>query len=104
MEEKITSEEKLFSAIGYLGILCLIPLLLKKESKFCQFHGKQGLILLIVWVILAFVNIIPILGQIISVIGSLIVFVLNLIVLIEAALGKYWEIPVLGEYAKKLKI
>lgn len=35
------------AVISYLGILCLVPLLTKKDDKFTQFHAKQGLALLI---------------------------------------------------------
>ncbi len=38
-------EGKALAAIGYLGILFLIPLLAKKDNKFCQHHGKQGAVL-----------------------------------------------------------
>ena len=103
-EEKITSEEKIFSAIGYLGILCLIPLLLKRESKFCQLHGKQGLVFLIACVILGAVSWIPILGRLVGVVGGVILFILGLLGIINALIGNYWKMPVLGDYAEKLKI
>ena len=40
---------KFFAAVGYLNVLCFVPLLLKKESKFAQFHGKQALVLFILF-------------------------------------------------------
>lgn len=56
-------EHKMAAAIGYIGILCFIPLLLKKESDFAQFHGKQGLAIFIAEVIaamLSFTVIVPV--------------------------------------------
>lgn len=97
----VASDEKTLSAIGYLGILFLIPLLAKKESKFCQFHAKQGLVLFIADVILSFVGWIPFLGWIILAVGGILVFILMIMGIINAASGKYWEMPVLGQYAKK---
>ena len=46
-QDKEIQEGKMYAVIAYLGILCLVPLLLKKENKFALFHGKQGLVLFI---------------------------------------------------------
>lgn len=96
--------DKLFAAIGYLGILCLVPLLLKKDSAFCQHHGKQGLVLLIAWLILWVGNVIPVLGQIVWAVGSVVLLILLILGMINALNGNLWEMPVLGEYAKQIKI
>ena len=97
-------ENKVIAAIGYLGILCLIPLLAKKDSAFAQHHGKQGLVLLIVWMILWVVNVIPVLGQIVWALGSIGILILVLLGIINALNGNTWEMPVLGEYAKQIKL
>lgn len=44
-----TKGEKALSAIGYIMFFCVLPLIIKRESKFCQFHGKQGLILTLLY-------------------------------------------------------
>jgi len=49
--KKDIEENKVAAALSYVWILCLVPLFLKKNSKFCQFHAKQGLLLFIVEVI-----------------------------------------------------
>ena len=36
-EDKEIQDGKIFAVIGYLGILCLIPLLVKKENKLDNF-------------------------------------------------------------------
>ena len=97
-------DDKLIAAIGYLGILCLIPLLAKKDSAYAQHHGKQGLVLLIAWVILMFVNIIPILGQILWMLGAIGLIALLIMGVINALNGNMWEMPVLGKYAKQIKL
>jgi uncharacterized membrane protein len=97
-------DNRIFAAIGYLGILCLIPLLLKKDDPACQHHGKQGLVILLTWVILWVGNIIPVLGQIVWALGSLVLLVLVIIGIINALNGKMWEMPVLGKYAKQIKL
>jgi uncharacterized membrane protein len=99
-----TEDNKLLAAIGYLGILCLIPLLAKRDSAFCQFHGKQGLVIFIVWIVLSFVNILPFIGQMIWMLGSLALVVLVIMGMIHALNGEEWELPVLGQYAKQIKL
>ncbi|MFH1404683.1 MAG: hypothetical protein ABIH21_01125 [Patescibacteria group bacterium] len=100
----IKKDERVLSALGYIGILCLLPLILKKNSTFAQHHGKQGLVILIVWVILWVGNIIPFLGQIAWLLGSIILFILVILGIINALNGKIWTMPVLGEYAKKIRL
>ena len=50
--KKTSDNDKLMGVLAYLGILVLIPLLAAKDSKFAQFHAKQGLTLFIGEVIL----------------------------------------------------
>lgn len=102
--KKDIEENRLISAIGYIGILCLIPLLLKKDSQFAQFHGRQGLVLVIGWVINFLIGIIPILGWILSFFGTIALVILSVLGIIKSLNGEYWEAPYVSEYAKKLKI
>lgn len=44
------------SVLSYFGILFLIPYLAKKDSKFAQFHAKQGFNLFLVDIALIIVN------------------------------------------------
>lgn len=101
---KDIDENRLLAAIGYLGILCLIPLLGKRNSAFAQFHGKQGLVILIAWLILWVANIVPILGQIAWALGSLVLLIYVILGIIHALNGDYWEMPILGQYAKQIKL
>jgi uncharacterized membrane protein len=96
-----TSSEKFVSAIGYLGVLCVIPLILERHSAFAQHHGKQGLVLLIAWMILWVGNIIPILGQVVWVLGSVVFIILIILGMINSFAGRLWEMPFLGGYAKR---
>lgn len=100
----ITGEQKLFGALSYLGILVLIPLLLKKDDSFIQWHAKQGLVVLISYVIAWVIMLIPILGWIVGPLLSLLLFILAVIALINALLGNQWQIPVLGQYANKFNL
>lgn len=97
-DQKDVQENKIFAVLAYLGILVLVPLLAKKESKFAMFHAKQGLVLLIGWIIawlLSFVFI----GFIVDIV--LIVF--SIWGLINAATGKMEKLPLIGDLAEKFK-
>ena len=41
------SEGKMYALLAYLSILCIIPLILKKNNRFVLAHGKQGLVLFV---------------------------------------------------------
>lgn len=99
-DDKDIEENKFIAALSYLGILVLVPLLVKKDSKFSQFHAKQGLILLIIWVVGWIVFWVPIFGQILL----LALIVLNIVAFIQALNGKRWEIPVISDWAKKINL
>ncbi|KKU30479.1 MAG: hypothetical protein UX57_C0028G0004 [Candidatus Uhrbacteria bacterium GW2011_GWE2_46_68] len=101
---KDAEENKIIAALGYLGFLCLLPLLLKKDSPFAQHHGKQGLVLLIAWLILWLVNVVPFVGQVLWVLGSIGILILVLLGIVNALNGNMWEMPVLGKYAKDIKL
>ena len=101
-QDKEVQEGKIYAVIGYLGILCIIPLLLKKENKFALFHGKQGLVIFIGEVGAAILNIIPILGQLIWVLAVLVFGILSLVGIVQSLTGSYWRMPVIGDIAEKV--
>jgi len=39
--------ERYTAALSYVWILCLYPLLFRKDSAFIQFHAKQGVALFV---------------------------------------------------------
>lgn len=98
----LTLLERIVAAIGYLAILCLVPLLLFRESRFAMHHGKQGFVILITWVLLWIGAIVPVIGWLIWAVGSMGLLLLMLFGMVQALYGNLWEIPVLGAYAKKL--
>jgi fumarate reductase subunit D len=101
---KVTGEQKLFGVLSYLGILVLIPLLVKKDDNFVHFHAKQGLVFLIVWVIVWVVTMIPVLGWVIGPFLSLGMLIVMLIAIVQVLMGKKWEMPVLCKYADKINL
>lgn len=99
---KDVAENKILAIIGYLGILCLVPLLGKKDSPFAQFHGKQGLVLLIVWVVVNIAGIVPFIGWLMAFFGNIGCLILMIVGMVNAANGQTKELPWIGQYAGKL--
>jgi len=97
-------DNKVIAAIGYLFILCLVPLLLRKDSKFAQFHGKQGLVLVVAWFIVWIIGWVPFIGWLIGFFGSIALLVIALLGIYKALQGEFWEIPYLGKYTEKITL
>lgn len=100
-ESKGQSSNTLMAVLCYFGILVLIPLLTDaKNDPFVKFHIKQGLVLLIAYVICGFIFWIPVIGWLLG----LVLFVLFIIGVINAATGKQSPLPIIGQMADKIKI
>ena len=96
----LTAAERVLAALAYIWFLFLIPLILKRNSKFCQFHAKQGLVLFIIELVGGLVFWVPLFGQLLV----LVLFVFSLVGIFEALAGNYWPAPIIGDYAKKIKL
>jgi uncharacterized membrane protein len=113
---KEIEEGKTIAWLGYLGILCLIPLLAYKDNKFAKFHGKQGLIFFIAYIILFIVLWIlalifsfafaplGILIWVLDIVLWLVVVVFSIIGIIKSLQGEYWKMPIIGNYVEKVKM
>lgn len=98
--DKDIENNQVIAAVGYIWILCLIPLFLKRDSKFAQFHAKQGLILFILELVGMLIFWIPMVGFLLYVL----VILFAVMGIINALQGKYWEMPILGKYAKRVNL
>jgi uncharacterized membrane protein len=90
-------ENRAIAYLSYLGILFLVPMLVKKDSPFAQFHAKQGLVLTIASFIGAFL--IPVFG-----LGALVylaVLIFSIMGLVNVNKGEMKDLPMVGEMAKK---
>jgi uncharacterized membrane protein len=84
------------AALSYLWILFLIPLLSKKDSKFCQFHAKQGLILFILSLLTWF----PVLGWLLF----LVLVVVSVFAILKVLNGEWYKIPYVYDWSKKFNL
>jgi len=97
-------EGKIFAVVGYWLILCILPLILKRDNKFAAFHGKQGLVLFIFWVAGFIFSIIPVLGWIVYKMVLFIYLMLCLWGTLSALMGKYSRIPIVADVADKISL
>lgn len=105
--DAMESGEKFLAAIGYFSFLCILPLVLRPNSKFCLFHGKQGLVMTIFFLVF---------GWVIAALGSLTfgsyILVYNLVVLVHVGFavyaiyyaykGEMKSLPFFGKLVQKL--
>lgn len=94
------NDDKSITYLSYIGLLFLVPLLAKKESKFSQFHAKQGLILTIGWFLGGFLYVFIGLGALVH----LFVIVLSIMGLISVSKGEMRKLPIVGGLAEKINI
>ena len=99
-DQKDIDENMLMAALSYVGVLVLIPLLLKRNSRFSQEHARQGLVLFIAWIIGSFVFWIPFVGWFLA--AALLI--VNLNALFRCMQGEFWEIPYIGAYRHKINL
>lgn len=92
-DQKDVEENKVLACLSYVSILFLIPMLAKKDSKFCQENAKQGVVMFIAMLI----GVIPVIGWL----WAMLVLVVDLIAIINTLQGKFWKIPGAYELSKK---
>jgi len=92
--------EKTLAVLGYISFLCVLPLALKPNSKYCQFHGKQGLVITLFFLILSWI------GWVFTIIGLLLTFthiIIVILAIMNASKGRTWKIPFVAQMAEKLE-
>ncbi len=97
----LTAKEKNLSALGYISFLCVLPLCMEPNSSFCKFHGKQGMIITIVFFILGWIGwFSPFLRFLLFLlhVGLMVWGIMN------AIQGKIIRIPFAADVADKLEI
>ena len=106
-----SSDRTIMLVLSYVGILCLIPLLTKKDDPEVQWHAKNGtalfgaeVVLFILRIMLIFIRI-PFLGCGVSVITCAIwlgFLAISIIAIMKAVKGERFRIPVLTDFAEKM--
>jgi len=89
------SAKLLIVSMSYLFVLVIFPLIFAKKSQFAAFHAKQGLALLVVWVIGIFSFYVPYLPWVIA----LIILFLVITGISNVLLQKERALPIVGRLA-----
>lgn len=99
-EQKII-EGKTFAILSYLSILCIIPLVLKKENEFTLSHAKQGLVIFVGEVAVFIASIVfPWLLRP----GLFILGILSFWGIVEVLKGRYVKLPVVHKIADEINL
>ena len=100
--KKDIDDGKSIAWLSYLGLLFLIPLLVKPENSFCKHHAKQGLVILLLWIAVSILS--PFIG-VLAPLAFLALAVISIFGIIQSLSGNYWKAP-LGIYqlSQKFKI
>ncbi|MFA7286086.1 MAG: DUF4870 domain-containing protein [Patescibacteria group bacterium] len=105
--EKITDvapaqADRVLAVLSYLWIFFVVPLVLRPESAFIQFHAKQGIVVALAWFMLWVIGIVPLLGWLLFPVGSLLLLAVNVLAIVKAWQGEMWRIPYLHQYVARL--
>lgn len=100
------NDDKIWAFLGVLLTIVgfVLVLLLKKDSKYAMYYAKQGLVLFIAAVIASVAGWVPIIGKLASGLLWLIVVILWIIGLVYSLSGTEKNVPLIGEFAEKIKV
>lgn len=87
------AENSGIAAFSYISFMFLIPLLFKTDSKFAQFHAKQGMVLF--GLELLFFWFPPLM---------FILIITAIIAIVKTLNGEHWSIPILNTWSKKINL
>ena len=94
------SNDTWMGILAYLGILSLIPFLVKDQSSFVRAHAVRGINLflleVIAWVAVGVFSWVPVLNDILSTVVGLASFALSLIGIINVANKEDKDLPFIG--------
>lgn len=105
-----SSDRTLMLVLSYLGILALIPLLMKKEDPEVQWHAKNGLAMSIAFFVFFIVfniiaHFIPFLGCALAFIPCIVAIgwlAVTILAIMKAINGERFRLPVISDFADKM--
>lgn len=94
-----TLHERTIATLSYISFLAIVPFYLKKDSEFCRFHGKQGLLLSIIFFIGSLFTAIDLLFDLFLIIQILTFFIMGF----AALSGRWKELPFIYKWSCELE-
>ena len=98
-EEMTTLHERTIAALSYFGFLAIVPFYLKKDSEYCRFHGKQGMLLAIMFFIAKLFTVIDLVMDITLILQIVIMFWMGF----AALSGRWKKMPFFYAWACELE-
>jgi len=95
---------KFFALIGYLSVLCIVPLILQKNNRFAMFHGKQALVLFILELAAGILKMVPAVGEVAFALAFVVCGILSLLGILKVLMNEYWEMPFIYEISQKVSL
>ena len=108
--KKEQEDKKLFAFLAtFLSIIgFVIALIAKRKDKYVMYYAKQSLVIFIIGVVAGIlgnlIDWIPIIGMIIKFALGVLVFIVWLLSWIYALSGEQKEIPIVSDWAEKIKL
>ena len=94
-----TLHERTIAALSYFSFLAIIPFYLKKDSEFCRFHGKQGMLLAIFFVLAQLFAVIDFIDDLFKLIQVFFMFYMGF----AALSGRWKKMPIGYNYSCQLE-
>jgi uncharacterized membrane protein len=101
IDNEVKKGEAFLVAIGYISFLCVLPLVLLRDSKFAQFHGKQALVLAI---FIYFFDVVQILPPLFASIYTVLKTFIVIYAIYMSFNAKYFKIPFIHSMSEKFDI
>jgi len=101
--KKMIEEGKAAAMLGYIPFMCFVPLIKMRDNPFAFRHGKQGLILFIIEII-AVIFLLPKIGDLVWTVVLVLCLAAAVAGIVLSLQGQDWKIPIIGDWADKLKI
>ena len=113
----VNSRDRGLGALAYVGLVPAIVLLLipgLRDNRFVSFHSWQsvlftiasalvGVVLKLLLMVLAIVPMVGfLLAWLLVGIGCMGIFILSIVLVVKAALGNYYQLPLIGPLAEQL--
>lgn len=107
VDQEDVDKNKVFGILAYLGIFCLVPIIVAKDSPFAKYHANQGLVLFLAEIALSVAlsifsiiiySILPFAHVLTSILELLYLAPLVLLIMgiLNAAQGKCVPLPIIG--------
>jgi fumarate reductase subunit D len=112
---RISGGERAMAALGYLAFLFILPVKLRRDSMFVQFHARQGGVLFGLWLLALLVLFIVLLatgagGILASILLGVMMLLTGLYILLvlvgllKVSLGERYRMPVVADVALLLRL